>query len=100
MVSITISIPDKMQSELKQFLWVSWSEIAREELLKRYIFEGFIKTGSISDAEWEFCEKIDWHPVDELPMKESFVKELEAARKASPGKAMTIVEFNKLCENL
>ena len=100
MVSIVVPVPEEFLTEVRHFSWVSWSEIAKEALLKREIFEGFVKTGSISDAEWKFCEEIDWHPVDELPMKESFIKKLEAARKESPGKAMSAAEFNKWCEAL
>ena len=35
------------------------------------------KTGTLTDEEWEFCDKIDWHPVDELPLKEEFIKKME-----------------------
>ena len=53
-------------------------------LMKRDISERFKKTREVTDEDWEFCEKIDWHPVDELPMKESFIKELEEAEKETP----------------
>ena len=81
MASLTLSVSDEFKNQLKEFLWVNWSEIAREEAMKKLIFENYIKTGSISDEEWEFCEKIDWHPVDELPLKEEFKKEMERRRK-------------------
>ena len=45
------------------------------------ISERYKQTGEVTDEDWEFCEQIDWHPVDELPMKESFIKELEEAKK-------------------
>ena len=35
----------------------------------------------ISDEDWKFCNKIDWHPVDELPLKEEFVKDLKKRKK-------------------
>ena len=50
-------------------------------LIKRDIFERYKQTREVTDEDWEFCEAIDWHPVDELPMKESFIKELEEAEK-------------------
>lgn len=50
-------------------------------LMKRDISERYKKTGEVTDEDWEFCERIDWHPVDELPLKESFVKRLEEAEK-------------------
>lgn len=81
MASITLSLSENFKDLLKSFLWVNWSEIAREETLKKLIFENYIKTGDLDDKEWEFCERIDWHPVDELPLKEEFIKNLEKARK-------------------
>ncbi|MFH1151960.1 MAG: hypothetical protein V1788_02430 [Nanoarchaeota archaeon] len=54
------------------------------KLMKQDISERFIQTREITDEDWEFCEAIDWHPVDELPMKESFIKELEEAEKETP----------------
>ena len=64
--------------------------------LKKRIFERYIKTGELSDEDWMFCERIDWHPVDELPLKESFVKELEEARDEPSGKSMTLEELDEL----
>lgn len=81
MASITLSVSDEFKSQLKSFGWVNWSEIAREEALKKIIFEEYIKTGNLSDEDWEFCEKIDWHPVDEMPLKEEFKKEMEKRKK-------------------
>ena len=79
MASVTLSVKDK--SVLKEFSWVNWSEIAREEAMKKLIFERYMKTKELSDEDWEFCEKIDWHPVDELPLKEEHMKEMEKRRK-------------------
>ena len=75
MASITLSVSDEFKKEIKHLAWVNWSELAREETMKKLIFENYMKTGKISDEEWEFCEKVDWHPVDELPLKEEFKKE-------------------------
>lgn len=35
MASVTISMPEEFKNELKSFSWVNWSELAREEALKR-----------------------------------------------------------------
>ena len=35
MPSVTFAIPDKVKSEMKKLSWVNWSELAREEILKR-----------------------------------------------------------------
>jgi len=81
MASLTLSVSDEFKNQLKKFMWINWSEIAREEALKKFIFENYIKIGSITDEEWKFCEKIDWHPVDELPLKEGFVEKMKRIRK-------------------
>ena len=81
MVSITFPIDDKLFSLIERFPWVNWSELAREKLMKREIFEEYLKTGKLSDKNWKFCDKINWHPVDELPLKEEFVKEIKKRKK-------------------
>ena len=95
MVSLTLSVSDEFKNQLKEFLWVNWSEIAREEAMKKLIFENYIKTGSITNEEWEFCEKIDWHPVDELPIKEEFKKEMERRKKEKSIKLKSVSEIFK-----
>lgn len=81
MASVTLSVVDEFKGQLKHFPWINWSEIAREEMLKKMIFEEYVKTGTLSDEAWEFCDSIDWHPVDELPLKEEFKKETEKRKK-------------------
>ncbi|MBI5393518.1 hypothetical protein HZA96_06640 [Candidatus Woesearchaeota archaeon] len=95
MVSITLSMDDSLRNELKRFSWVNWSEIAKEEAQKKLIFESYIKIGKITEEEWAFCEEIDWHPVDELPLKEEFKKEIEKRKKA---KFLRIKSLNQLFE--
>ena len=95
MASLTLSISEEMRNRLKGFLWVNWSEIAREEAMKKLIFENYIKTGSITDEEWEFCEKIDWHPVDELPLKEEFRKKIESIKKEKSIKVNSVSDMFK-----
>lgn len=81
MASITLSVSEDFKRQLRHFSWVNWSDVAREEAMKKLMFENYIETGTITDEEWEFCEKIDWHPVDELPLKDEFKKELEKRKK-------------------
>ena len=97
MTSITLSISDYLRSLLGTFEWVNWSEISREEILKKIIFEKYLATKIISDEDWKFCEKIDWHPVDELPMKEEFKRKLEKIKKEKSIKLKSVSEiFNKI----
>ncbi len=98
MTSITLSVSESFKQQLKQFLWVNWSEIAREETMKKLIFENYMKTGTITDEEWEFCEKIDWHPVDELPLKKDFFEKLEAIKKEKSLRVKSVSEIFKNCK--
>lgn len=95
MVSITVSLEPKLRKGLKKFSWINWSEVGREEILKKEIFERYMETRKITDEDWTFCEKIDWHPVDELPLKESFIKRLKAIRKEKTIKFNSVDELFK-----
>ncbi len=95
MVSITLSVSEELKKELRNLSWINWSEIAREETLKKLIFENYIKTGKLSDEEWEFCDRTDWHPVDELPLKEEFIKKLETIKKERPIKVKSVSDIFK-----
>lgn len=93
MVSITVPLEEGLKERLEKFPWVNWSEVGREEVLKREIFDRYVKAGQLSGEDWEFCEKVDWHPVDELPMKEESVKRLEAAKKERSIKLKSVSEI-------
>ena len=70
MACITVSVDKSFKERLGAFPWVNWSEVSREEAMKKEIFERFLKTRKLSEEDEQFCESIDWHPVDELPMRE------------------------------
>lgn len=93
-------IEDKFKERLNLFSWINWSEVAREESLKKEIFEKYIKDKKLSKDDEKFCENIDWHPVDELPMKKEYVEKLKKIDKNPLGKSMTVEEFNKWCKSL
>jgi len=95
MVSLTIAVTEEMKTELKSFSWINWSEIAREEAIKKLIFENYLKTKKLTDKEWTFCEKIDWHPVEELPIKEEYKKELEKRSKGKLTKINSVADIFK-----
>lgn len=100
MACITVPMEESLKQRLLKFPWVNWSEVSREEALKKEIFDRYVKTRKLTGEDEKFCEKIDWHPVDWLPLKEEFVEELEKARKEPSGKPMTLEEFNKWCDGL
>ena len=93
MACITVSMDKSLKKRISLFPWVNWSEVGREEALKKEIFDRYIKTGKVSDKEWQFCEEIDWHHVDWLPLKEKYVKELEQARKEAPIRLKSVDEI-------
>jgi len=95
MASITLSVDIDLKNQLKHFLWVNWSEIAREETMKKLIFEEYTQTGELSDENWKFCQKIDWHPVDELPLKKEFIQKLKETRKEKSVKIKSVSDIFK-----
>jgi len=95
MVSVTLSVSNELKKEINHFSWVNWSNIAREETRKKEIFEDYMKTRELSDEDWKFCDSIDWHPVDELPLKESYKKKL-AERMKEP--SITVKSIKEIFE--
>ena len=81
MVNVVLTIPDDVRKEMLHFSWINWSEVAREEVIKKDIYKKYLKYGRLSKEDTIFCENIDWHPVDELPLKEEFIKDLKTAEK-------------------
>jgi hypothetical protein len=95
MVSVTLSITDQFKEQLKLFEWVNWSEIAKEETMKKLIFERYLKTREISDEDWKFCDKIDWHPVDELPIKKEYIEKIKNIKKEKSIKMSSVSDIFK-----
>lgn len=100
MASVTLAVSEELKMELKAHSWVNWSEIAKQESNKKRIFEEFLKTGTLSEKDQEFCDTMDWYPVDELPLKEEYVKKLMSSTKKPGGKPMTAEAFKKWCASL
>jgi archaellum biogenesis ATPase FlaH len=98
MVSVNIPVQNEIFTKLAQFSWVNWSDVGREEANKRRIFEDYRKNKTISDEDIIFCESIDWHPVDELPMKPEYVKKLKKIIKGKH-RSMTLDELDKLIKD-
>lgn len=100
MVSITVPLEDEIIKGMNCFPWVNWSEVVREKLIKREIFEEFIRTGDLSKEAQKFCDNIDWYPIDELQLKEEYVEKLRSRITKPSGKSMTVAEFKKWREEL
>jgi hypothetical protein len=95
---ITVPVEESFKERLNQFPWVNWSQVGQETLIKRYLFEKYIRTNSLSKAELLLCEKLDWHPVDELPFKKKFVEEVKRAKHYT--KIKSDKEFGKFFDDL
>jgi archaellum biogenesis ATPase FlaH len=99
MVSLTIPLEESVLKKMEHFGWVNWSEVAREEIIRKEIFERYLKNGKITDEDWIFCDNMDWHPVDELPVKKEYVTKLKKISKAA-SKKMNSAAFEKWCESV
>jgi len=95
MASVTLAITDQFKEQLRHFKWVNWSEIAKEETRKKLIFERYLETKEVSDEDWKFCESIDWHPVDELPIKKEYLEKLKKIKKEKSIKVSSVADIFK-----
>lgn len=83
MSTLTIPIDDDLYDKIQIHSWVKWSKVAQDEIRKRKILEIYIRDKIISEEDAEFCEMIDWHPVDELPLKQEIIEKVQKADKKS-----------------
>lgn len=62
MASATLTIPESVKGELRQFSWINWSELAKEELIERArrdeLFEQFDKMLENSEMTDELALKL------------------------------------------
>lgn len=100
MASITFAVDEEVKLRLDNFPWINWSEVARVESRKKEIFENFIKTGILSNDDQEFCDKINWYPIDELQVREEYVKKLKKIEKGPHSRPMTLAELDKWFDEL
>ena len=88
MANITLSIPDHLRSQMDGYSEIRWSEVAKNaiankviELRKLSILKKYVDKQELSTDDYAWMDKHDWHPVDEKPLKPSFVASLKASRK-------------------
>ena len=62
---------------------------------KLRIYKKYVNNKNLTKEENEFCDKIDWHPVDELPIREEFVKKMKKIGKGKYHKYSSIKELRK-----
>ncbi len=95
MASLTFVLDKQLKSDMEHFSWVNWSEVNREELNKKRIFEEFIRTGKLSKEDEKFCERISWYPIDEMEVKEEYIEKLKKIMKG-PHSRMDLNKLDKL----
>ncbi len=83
MSTLTIPIDDKLYDRVQSFSWVRWSKVVQDGIRKRKIREVYLREKSISEADVAFCEEVDWHPVDELPIRQEVIDKLKKSNKRS-----------------
>jgi len=93
MVSLSFNIEDDAFKALDNFNWVVWSEIARIECRKQTILKKYLVDRKLSASDMAFCDESDWHPVDELPLKKSFV---DSMKRKPHYRKVSDKELNKL----
>ena len=62
-------------------------------LMKSDILERYRQTGEITDEDWTFCDRIDWHPTDELPLKGEFLEGIRMAKSERSIKLKSVSEI-------
>lgn len=99
-MNLTMSISGEAEEIVKRNRQIKWTEIARaaikEEALKLKKLEmlsKYLDKKPINRKDWQSMERLDWHPVDEIELKESFVSQV---LKASREKSKRINSSNEL----
>ena len=83
MSTLTIPIDDELYNRIQGMSWVRWSRVVQDGIKKRKILETYIRDKKISEEDASFCESIDWHPADELPIKQELIDEIKSIEKES-----------------
>ncbi|MFH1221474.1 MAG: hypothetical protein V1492_00125 [Candidatus Micrarchaeota archaeon] len=91
MSNVTLYVPDDVRDAMAVHEDIRWSEVARKaileklkELKKLELLKKYVERMPLTEADWEWMDENDWHPVDEKDMKLSFIKEVEKRSKEKP----------------
>lgn len=99
-MNITLSVSGELEKLIKKHPEIKWTGVARqamfseaEKLQKLELLRKLVDKEPISDADFEWMDRHDWHPVDEMELKPEFVKEVQ---KRSKGKFRRINSIKDL----
>jgi len=83
-MNVTLSLDKNLSQIITANKYIKWTEIARDairqkaiDIRKAEIFNKYVKKEELTKEDYNFIEEIDWHPVDELPLKKEFVKDMK-----------------------
>jgi len=101
MGTITLSVPDRLKSEMDHTDFINWSAVARRA------FVGMLRDFKEVELKRKVLEISEIPEDDTREVKESVVKEVvksieDTSRKLKSGKIkpMTLDEFNKWCDSV
>ena len=91
-MNITLSVSGELEKLIKKHPEIKWTELARkgmiseaEKLQKLELLRKFVDKEQLSGEDFEWMDKNDWHPVDEMEFKPEFVK--KSLRISKEGKS-------------
>lgn len=99
-MNLTMSLSGEEEEIVKRNRHIKWTEIARKaireeavKVRKLEMLSKYLDKKPITGDEWRLMEKIDWHPVDEIELKESFVGQVLKASREKTRKVNSIGEL-------
>ncbi|MFH1520855.1 MAG: ribbon-helix-helix domain-containing protein [Candidatus Micrarchaeota archaeon] len=102
MSNVTLYLPDDVKKELDSYSEVRWSEFIRQaiitklkELRKLDLLKKYVEKEPFTQADLDWMDQNDWHPVDENQMKLTFVNDINKRNKGRIAKAKNIDQLFK-----
>ena len=99
-MNLTMSITGEEEQVVKSNRHIKWTEIARKaireeaiKLRKLEMLSKYLDKKPITAQEWRLMDKIDWHPADEIELKDDFAKRVIRASREKTRKVNSISEL-------
>jgi hypothetical protein len=99
-LNITLSVSGETEEVVKKNRHIKWTEIAREAIAdaaerqkKLLVLESYLDKKPISKKDWEWMEKNDWHPADEMELKQDFIEKMSNKKKQKIRKISSLDEL-------
>ena len=81
-MNLTLSVSGELEKLVKKHPEIKWTEFARQGMLneavgikKTEILRKVIEKKDITKEDMEWMDNNDWHPVDEMGLKSSFIND-------------------------